>query len=90
MEAVSKGIEGLEKLDPFYSIDPLFQQPNEFLNPSNDDPLNDMKDMKVQAMNGKSKKLANMFQTHLTCLKIRFIPPCAHVNICVKKDQNNK
>ena len=40
-EAVSKGIEGLEKLDPFYSIDPLFQQPNEFLNPSNDDPLKD-------------------------------------------------
>ena len=41
MEAVSKGIEGLEKLDPFHSIDPLFQQPNEFLNPSNDDPLKD-------------------------------------------------
>ena len=36
-EAVSKGIEGLEKLDPFHSIDPLFQQPNEFLNRSNDD-----------------------------------------------------
>ena len=40
-EAVSKGIEGLEKLDLFHSIDPLFQQPNEFLNPSNDDPLKD-------------------------------------------------
>ena len=40
-EAVSKGIEGLEKLDLFHSIDPLFQQPNEFLNLSNDDPLND-------------------------------------------------
>ena len=36
-EAVSKGIEGLEKLDPFHSIDPLFQQPNEFLNRSDDD-----------------------------------------------------
>ena len=46
--------------------------------------------MKVQAMNGKSKKLANMFQTCLTCLKIRFIHPCFHVNICVKKDQNNR
>ena len=38
MEAVSKGIESLEKL---HSIDPLFQQPNEFLNPLNDGPLND-------------------------------------------------
>ena len=34
-------IEGLEKLDTFHSADPLFQQPNEFLNPSNDDTLND-------------------------------------------------
>ena len=38
-EAVSKGIEGLEKRDPLHSIDPLFQHPNEFLNPPNDDPL---------------------------------------------------
>ena len=41
MGAVSKGIEGLEKLDPFHSNDPLFQQPNDFLNLSNDGPLND-------------------------------------------------
>ena len=34
-------IQGLEKLDSFHSIDPPFQQPNEFLNPSYDDPLND-------------------------------------------------
>ena len=33
-EAASKGIECLKKLDPFHSIDPLFQKPNEFLNPS--------------------------------------------------------
>ena len=46
--------------------------------------------MKFQVMNGKSKKLANMFQTYLTCLKIRFIHPYLHVNICVKKDQNNR
>ena len=45
-EAGSKGIEGLEKLDPFHSIDPLFQQPNEFLNPSNDDPLNNYLNVK--------------------------------------------
>ena len=41
MEAVSKGIEDLEKLHLFHSNDPLFQQPNDFLNLSNDGPLND-------------------------------------------------
>ena len=36
-KAVSEGIEGLENLDPFHLIDPLVQQSNEMLDPSNDD-----------------------------------------------------